>query len=398
MIIIRPTPIEFADITSSNLAESAAEYSSAVSGVYSIGDLVKVTGTGGGAATATHRVYKCLMGATEEITNCQTSGALVVGDTAITVTDGGGVEDILKGDWITIGNYDYQSARDQNSVGTIFIEEPGLLEDVAGATAVGAFQAEDYDPTLYPEVWEDVGAVNNLKPFDSIPADRATRASSMSVSFTPDGIITAVAIINFKAEVLGIKLVSTGAGTLYDTTSSGTGTEDITISTTVGSWYADYFTATEEKPNHVLILPSNSYTDITVTIELSSSSGDVEVGQIVVGRYADIGTVKHGSVFTQQDYSKIEITDGRYVIEPGSAVENMQFRVFNNAEFWPECKKVLRELRNIPVVFVPDGDKGESTGYSHMGESIMMGFIREWRINTISGGEVSIDVDCLGLV
>ena len=61
MKIIRPATIGDAELTSSNVTEAdEAEYSSATT--YALNDLVMVTGTGGGAATATHKIYKSAAG------------------------------------------------------------------------------------------------------------------------------------------------------------------------------------------------------------------------------------------------------------------------------------------------------------------------------------------------
>lgn len=59
MRIIRPITITPALLTSSDIAETdEAEYSNATN--YTAAQLVMVTGTGGGAATATHKIYKAL--------------------------------------------------------------------------------------------------------------------------------------------------------------------------------------------------------------------------------------------------------------------------------------------------------------------------------------------------
>lgn len=61
MKIIKPIAVTPAKLTSTNIAETdEAEYSSATS--YSTGQRVMVTGTGGGAATATHKIYESLIG------------------------------------------------------------------------------------------------------------------------------------------------------------------------------------------------------------------------------------------------------------------------------------------------------------------------------------------------
>lgn len=62
MRIIRPVDITPASgiLTTSNIAETdEAEYSNGTN--YVVDDLVMVTGTGGGAATATHKIYKALI-------------------------------------------------------------------------------------------------------------------------------------------------------------------------------------------------------------------------------------------------------------------------------------------------------------------------------------------------
>jgi len=61
MKIIRPATIGDSELTASNVAETdEAEYSSATT--YADGDLVMVTGTAGGAATATHKIYESQAG------------------------------------------------------------------------------------------------------------------------------------------------------------------------------------------------------------------------------------------------------------------------------------------------------------------------------------------------
>lgn len=58
--VIRPVTITSAKLTSTNATDSTAEYSSATT--YADGDMVKVTGTSGGAATAANKIYESQTG------------------------------------------------------------------------------------------------------------------------------------------------------------------------------------------------------------------------------------------------------------------------------------------------------------------------------------------------
>lgn len=409
MKIIKPITIEAADITSNNLTESASEYSSSYGSTYDVDDLVKVTGTGGGAATATHRVYKCLKGANANISNCQTDNVThEVGETLIAMSTSTGSGGPLTGGsyvWFENDPNEYPLADGTSYSGGsddyLVLASPGLLQALPASQDVDNSDAEDFDPTLYPDFWEDQGAVNNMKPFDETPLDQATRATSLAIEFDPDTDLAcnAVAIINMNAENLGIKVESGVGGTLYDTTPSDT--ESIDITTTVGTWYEQFFSDDEQKSNHAIFgfNDSNSYSDLTVTVEMSVASGDVAVGQIVVGPYADIGTVEAKNIsIGLQDNSQITINEdlNRYSLTEGSSVQVHRYRVFKELEYWPEVKKVLESIRNTVCVFVPDGD--DATGdYDHQGEGIIMGFLRDWRFVGHNGGTAMFELEVLGL-
>lgn len=407
MRIIRPITIEFADITSNNLTESASEYNSSFGGVYAVGAEAKVTGTSGGAAVATYHKYKCLKGASGNLANCETTTAsFPVGSTLIAMSTSIGSGTITAGDFVQFDNdpnfYEIANTYLGGSHAFIVLKAPGLLQEIpatTGGTAMDQANAEDYDPTLYPEVWEDLGAINSYKPFDLTPSDRATRASSASISFQPDGVVNAIAIVNFIAEVVGVKVVSSGNGTLYDTSSSGSGTEPIDITTDIGDWYDQFFSADEQKINHAIFdFNPNGYDDLTITVEFSVASGDVEIGQIAVGPYADIGKTEQGTTFDVLDYSEVNVNAaGIYNKVDGIALDNHRVSVYNDLEYWPECKKVMREIRKNVVVLVLDGDDGSAMDYAHQGEGILMGFIRDYSARTESGGSFRIDIDVLGL-
>lgn len=303
--VIRPVTVDSTKLTSTNATDSTAEYSSATT--YADGDLVKVTGTAGGAASATYKIYESQLGSNQ-------------------------------------GN----------------------------------------DPTIDSGTnWVEVSSVNEYKMWDSVPQDQTSRADSLTVVVTPGEAINAIAFINTVATSVQITITSAvGGGTVYSATQS------LIDTTMVGDWY-DYFFEPIRRYGDFAITGLPQYSDCVITLTFTETGGNVLVGACVLGQFAELGTLEHGSQFGLTDYSTTSVdANGRFTITPGNYSKRWSVTVACETRLWSGVQGIFFDLRNTPVVWIGDED---------VPGSIVYGYYREFQINVTNPALTMISLQVQGL-
>lgn len=303
--VIRPITIDSSILTSTNATDSTAEYSSATT--YAANDLVKVTGTAGGAASATYKIYESQVGS-------------------------------------NTGN----------------------------------------DPTTDSGTnWSEVSSTNDYKMFDAIPQDQTSRADSLAVTITPGETANAIAFVNTQAEEAVISITSIkGGGTVYSDTVS------LIDDSQIGDWYEFFFEPVRYLGDYALTgLPT--YDDVVITVTLNLTGGTVLCGALVLGQFAEIGWLQHGSSFGLVDYSTTSVdANGRFTITAGNYSKRVSASVTCETRLWSGVQAIFYDLRNLPVVWI-----GDET----VPGSVVYGYYREFQINVSNPTLTNITMTIQGL-
>lgn len=131
--------------------------------------------------------------------------------------------------------------------------------------------------------WLKIGPSNSYAMFDLLRNTATSVPSSLAVSITPGERINSLMMSSVVANSATIT-VTTGAGTIYNYT------KDLNTRI-VTDWYDYYFSPFTTQPSLALFdLPPA--TGATVNVTLTSTSGNVSCGALVLGTAVDIGNVQ----------------------------------------------------------------------------------------------------------
>lgn len=197
--------------------------------------------------------------------------------------------------------------------------------------------------------WIEVSATNRWKAFDQKLADQVSDTTSIQYVLSMPSNCTGLAIFNPECSTINVT-VEDGSSTIYDQTFDGVDFSDIT------DWL-EYFTVDLEnnyKPVFILSVPA--YTNNTVTITISSASGQtVKVGEIVIGYVEELGQTNYGTSVSILDFStKDTDTFGNFIIVERVFRDEVNFQFQLLAANVGKVKKKLAARRAKPTVYFSD--------------------------------------------
>lgn len=169
--------------------------------------------------------------------------------------------------------------------------------------------------------WVEVGPTNRWAMFDNASGTLSTAATEIDVVLAP-GRIDALALFDVDAHTVRVRMSTTAEGTFYDQTWTMTGDGD-----DVGDWY-DHFYAPINSRATLVVTELAPISDAQVRITLTRASGNVAVGNAVVGLSAVFGEAQYGARPGIIDYS-VKSTDnwGRTTLVPRAFARRMSLSV-----------------------------------------------------------------------
>lgn len=339
MIVIRPTTILDAMLTSSNIAETApAAYVGGTT--YALGDLVSVAGAAGLLV-----VYQSLQNANtgntpsssptwwqavSETYQVWSSGATyAVGDRAILTSTHKTYESIQAGNT----NHD--------PVADLLLETP-----------------------LW---WKLVGPTARWAMFDGLAGAQSSRATSIEVVVAP-GKIDSLAFINLDAASIEVVMTSS-AVEVYSRTL------DLVLDN-VFDWYEYFFEPIIRKTDVVLDdIPVYGDGVLTITI---SSGGSAYCGEAVFGMRREIGDLLWAPKLGIVDYSRKEVDEyGNAAILQRRYAKLLDCNLYIKNEMADEVHRLLTSLRATPVVW---------HGHEQFSSTTVFGFYRDFDVVIESHG------------
>lgn len=146
--------------------------------------------------------------------------------------------------------------------------------------------------------WLEIGPTNKWAMFDTLRNTPASSPVPITVVITPGERIDSVGIVGLIANELEITLTSTlGGGAVF--------TETIDLNTRdVGNWYQYFFEPFSAQPS-VVRFNIPPYTDGVLTITATASSGNVEIGAVVIGMQEYIGAIQYDAESDVLNYSSV---------------------------------------------------------------------------------------------
>ena len=198
--------------------------------------------------------------------------------------------------WVLVGNkYFYYSSVETYPVG-------GRVSDINNGSAIyESIIANNLGNSPIPETslsWFPLGKTNRWGMFDLLTSQRTVVPSPLVVTLTPTKRIDSIdlsGMVNVKT----VQIQMTRMGSLvYDQT--------IDLQTrNVSSWFSHFFAPFTFKKSTVKFdLPP--YTNGVVTVALTSLSGNVEIGSLIIGSQFYIGQTQYNAVSDYVNYSTVQ--------------------------------------------------------------------------------------------
>ena len=155
-------------------------------------------------------------------------------------------------------------------------------------------------PATVNAYWQDVAPTNRWAAFDSASNTQTVWASPYTVVFTPGMRVNTIGITGLAANSITISATSVyGGGTVY-----GPVTADLNVRAVLDGYdYAFEPFATQPSIAYFNIPP---YSDIIFTVTITSTTGNIKVGSIIVGSYTYLGEPEYGAQGDALNFSTIE--------------------------------------------------------------------------------------------
>lgn len=365
---------------------------------------ISTTSAGSGTHTATakvHRVYEALATAgsksTVTITIASpgvvtwTSHGLAAGTPIVFTTTGALPTGITAGTtyYIISTGLGTNSFQFSDTEGGAAVNTSGSQ---SGTHTAGLAAGYNKPPAINSTVWEHVGSTNKWAAFDQQGGTVTTADGEIEMVLTP-GRFNAFFIRGLDADSLTITVDLPGSPVqnVY------TYTLDLTGGVSVGNWYeyfydpiyqTDTVTQTELVDATIFYLPA--FADCILTITITRTGGQVQVGTIVVGIYETLGTtVDQPSVEIIDDSTKETDSRGNTTLEEGPYRDRMSLEVKLDAADFDNVKRIMTTYRATAVVWIAAEGVYDSMS--------LYGFWTRWRLTAAGPNHslLSADIESL---
>lgn len=215
--------------------------------------------------------------------------------------------------------------------------------------------------------WLDLGFVNRWKMFDTVVGSRTIQANSITVELTPGIVFDSVAFIDVIGSTIEITIDDPVEGEVYSETI------DLISKSTINDWYA-YFFEPIITDDAAVLLGIPPYGSATVTITITATGYDAEIGSLILGSQRFLGLTQRNPTIGITDYSRKDVDAfGNYTVVERAFSKRMSCDLWLQNTTVDDIQKILADHRAIPVVWV-----GADAGYSSM---IILGFYKSFQIN-----------------
>lgn len=230
--------------------------------------------------------------------------------------------------------------------------------------------------------WLDLGATNRWAMFDQVNGTQTTNDNDIGVSIDVTGRADGIALFNVSAETIEVTVDDAVGNEVFNQTYSLVSSAGIT------SWYA-YFSEEIAYSSDLVITDLPLFTDPTITVEITSDSGDVACGTLVLGQVKDLGGTLYGARGGITDYSR-KTTDefGNTSITERAFAKRVGFKTMIPNSMVDGVFDALVAVRAIPCVWVGTEDFRSTWIY---------GWARDWatEIAFVNDSYVTVEIEGL---
>ena len=210
---------------------------------------------------------------------------------------------------------------------------------------------------LVTPTWFLVGKINRWKMFDQIIAGGTVRASPVTVTVVADGVANAVALFGLTATSVSVSVVDAIDGTVYSVT------RDLTDNSAVVDYWNWFFEPIVRSTSTVFTdLPT--YTDAAVTVSVANAGGSAIVGEMVIGKVAELGITAFGLSYGIRDYSRKERDSfGRAIIQERRFARLVSYDILVPRISAAFVDELIASVRAAPIVYIGDENQAQTIVY-----------------------------------
>lgn len=208
------------------------------------------------------------------------------------------------------------------------------------------------DPESDGATWLELSATNRWKAFDGFIADQVSQAGSIEYEIAVEGTLNGVAFFGLSAT--SVTVVVKDASSVIQATE----TIDLVDGTEVNDWLS-FFYEPLKYDTEAVSMDFIAVAGYTLEITIDAGAGVAEVGQIVVGRRVELGTIVGGSepsytpfsTKTRDDFGRVSIVDRGFA-------DQSLFRFIAPSRSARLIKRTVAALDAVPSVWMagPDMD------------------------------------------
>lgn len=279
-----------------------------------------------------------------------------------------------------------------------------VIGDIVSRPSADGRRWHDYEATaantnLDPRVnyeavnpsWIRLGLSNRYKAFDRIVGDPAVASGgSIVYRFEMTANVTSIAIFGMVGQQVAVSVLGRNGDGSFTTIAGSQRVRDIADSPNIGDWFQYFFAEFEVTPD-VLFDGLPAYVGNFLQVQVTSS-GDVEIGEIVFGKEMEIGTTLEQPTLGIRDYSRKERDEfGRPIIVERPYSLYGEFDIAYPSARTRSLLTELAKIRAVPAVYyVPTMDTGAGT--------MIFGYFTDFSMNLNVGEESYSTITVEGLV
>lgn len=230
-----------------------------------------------------------------------------------------------------------------------------------------------------PPSWLDVGATNRWRMFDSKVGSTTSYAGAVDVELQPGQVVNAVALLNLRGRDASVTMTDPVDGVVYER-------ELQLVDAGVTNWY-DWFFAPIGRQADFVLLDLPAYGTATLRVRVENADDDAAVGELVLGRQAELGVALYGTGVGIIDYSRKSTDEfGITSVVKRDYSKRCEFDVAVDTALVGYVQRLLASIRARPVVWIGD-EQHEAT--------LVYGYYRDFSISistpSYSDGTITVE-------
>lgn len=227
--------------------------------------------------------------------------------------------------------------------------------------------------------WLNVSATNKWRAFDLRITDKTVNPLKIEYKFSTTSVINGLAM--FGLDAASVQVIATSAldGEVYNKTVS------LVDNSMIYNLY-DYFFEPIERWTEYVFNDLPNYADTEIDVILTSPSGDVSVGQLVVGQQRTIGDIIAGTTVSILDYSTNAVDGfGNVYVVPRAWSDTVDYKISVDTSRIGHLRRLLAQYHASPVVWFEDtnGEVGTTVlgYYTSFDEIVQIGPKSDMNLN-----------------